>query len=110
MRDRIPLCQLDEIPDGGSRGLELQDEPLLAVRQGQQVFVYRNNCPHANLPLEWVPDQFLDSSGTLIHCANHGALFTIDTGECISGPCIGDALESLPCEVADGVVYACPGD
>lgn len=99
------LCRLDELADPGSRGFELAGRQLFAVRQGQQVFVYVNRCPHRGVPLEWVPDQFLDASGRLIQCASHGALFIPESGECIAGPCEGATLTALPCHIADGQVW-----
>ncbi len=36
----------------------------------------------------------------------HGALFRIDDGRCLAGPCQGDRLEPFPIAVRDGVVYA----
>jgi nitrite reductase/ring-hydroxylating ferredoxin subunit len=44
-------------------------------------------CPHLGIPLNWAPERFLDLDGTLIQCSSHGALFQIDSGECIAGPC-----------------------
>ncbi|MCY1188410.1 hypothetical protein D9M73_295170 [compost metagenome] len=70
---------------------------ILATRRGGQVFLYRNRCPHRGVPLEWQPDRFLDASASLIQCATHGALFLIETGECIAGPCAGAALTPLHC-------------
>src|SRR5690554_2832830 len=103
-----PLCRLDELADPGSKGFELQGRKLLAVRQGQQVYVYQNRCPHRGIPLEWVPNQFLDHSGRLIQCASHGALFLPETGECVAGPCSGDRLLPLPCRIEEGQVWLLP--
>ena len=100
-----PLCQLDELPLYGSKGFHHRGQALLAVRQGEQVFVYENRCPHRGVPLEWVADQFLDSSNRLIQCATHGALFGIEDGVCVAGPCPGEQLEPLPCMVRDGQVF-----
>jgi len=52
-------------------------------------------CPHRGVPLEWQPDQFLDPSASLIQCATHGALFLIESGECVAGPCAGQFLTAL---------------
>lgn len=100
-----PLCRLDEIDNPGSKGILYQGQSLFAVRQGQQVFVYENRCPHRGIPLEWTPDSFLDSSGRLIQCATHGALFLPDSGECVSGPCSGEFLRQRACIVRDGQVW-----
>ncbi|MNT92136.1 hypothetical protein D3C72_2333610 [compost metagenome] len=54
--------------------------------------------------MEWLPDQFLDSSGSLIQCATHGALFLIESGECVAGPCAGESLLPLALEEnAEGI-------
>jgi nitrite reductase/ring-hydroxylating ferredoxin subunit len=100
-----PLCRLDDVPDGGSLSLHSNDDELFAVRRGEQLYLYRNNCPHDNIPLNWEPDRFIDASGTLIECANHGALFVIETGECVAGPCLGDCLTPAPFTLKNGAAY-----
>ncbi|MFP6798982.1 MAG: Rieske (2Fe-2S) protein, partial [Pseudomonas sp.] len=34
-------------------------------------------------------------SASLIQCATHGALFLIESGECVAGPCAGQSLQEL---------------
>ena len=100
----IRLCAPDELAEGHSRGFLIDRDTLFAVRKDGQVFVYRNRCPHRGIPLDGVPDQFFDDSGSLIQCAAHGALFLIESGECVAGPCAGQSLSALPCtETADGI-------
>lgn len=98
------LCASDEIPERGSKGFDLGDTQLFAVRKRGQVYVYENRCPHAGLPLNWQPDQFLDYDRELILCAAHGALFQIENGRCVAGPCPGRSLKSLPCREENGQV------
>ncbi|MEH6493312.1 Rieske (2Fe-2S) protein [Halopseudomonas sp.] len=100
-----PLCRLGDLPLRGSKGIMHQGQALFAVRQGVQVFVYENRCPHRGVPLEWVPDQFLDSSRRLIQCATHGALFLPESGECVAGPCVGQSLRQLPCHIHDDQLW-----
>ena len=69
------------------------------VRKHGKLFGYINRCPHTGAPLDWNPDQFLDADGAYILCATHGALFEIDSGLCVYGPCINQRLEPLPLEV-----------
>jgi nitrite reductase/ring-hydroxylating ferredoxin subunit len=110
MTDR--LCPLEEIPDGTGRGFTLKSgavgDPhgldILVVRSGERVFGYVNCCPHARSPLDWTPDQFMSRDGRHIQCATHGALFEIETGRCIRGPCVGQCLTPVPLTVADGQV------
>ena len=78
------LCATADVAEGQSKGLESQGQRLLAVRKEGVLYVYENRCPHRGIPLEWQADQFLDSSGSLIQCATHGALFLIDSGECVA--------------------------
>jgi nitrite reductase/ring-hydroxylating ferredoxin subunit len=92
------VCAPDELAESQSRGFVLEGEALLVVRKDGRVFAYRNRCPHRGIPLEWLPDQFLDHSASLIQCATHGALFLIDSGECVAGPCAGQALQALSCK------------
>ena len=95
------LCQLDDIPDNTSKGFALNNKnpieaTVFVVRQHNDVYLYRNHCPHLGLPLEWMPHQFLDRDGQYIQCATHGAQFRITDGICVSGPCPGEALTPIP--------------
>ena len=93
----IRLCAPDELVEGQSRGFSLNDLQLLAVRRDGRVYAYRNHCPHRSLNLEWRADDFLDASGSMLQCAHHGALFLIESGECVTGPCAGQTLQAVPC-------------
>lgn len=104
----VALCRLEDIPDPGSLGLTHAGESLFVVRQGADAQVFVNRCPHRGIPLEWVANQFLDSSGRLIQCATHGALFLPDTGECVSGPCAGESLIRRESRIRDGLVWLAP--
>lgn len=98
------ICMMDDLPEYGSIGLELNGEDYFAVRQGDLVYVYRNNCPHLGLRLNLMPNQFLDYDKRHIQCTSHGALFQIDTGLCVAGPCPNQSLETLACKVENGQV------
>ncbi|WP_339844384.1 Rieske 2Fe-2S domain-containing protein [uncultured Halopseudomonas sp.] len=100
-----PLCRLDQLADPGSLGVEHNGEMLMVIRQGDRAFVYLNRCPHRAIPLEWVPNQFLDSSGRLIQCASHGALFLPESGECVAGPCTGAYLQPRRCHISNGQIW-----
>lgn len=104
-----PLFRLDEVADGGSAGfvgaVDGVRRPLLAVRRGESVFVYVNSCPHVGAPLDWRPGRFLTADGSLIQCTMHGALFRIEDGHCLFGPCAGKELEAVAVEVRDGAVH-----
>lgn len=108
VRSRTRLCWLDEIADPGSRGFSVviagRTESILLVRKGGAVFAYHNRCPHTGSPLDWMPDQFLNLGKDHIQCATHAALFRIEDGLCVAGPCTGDALTALPVAVDKGEI------
>jgi nitrite reductase/ring-hydroxylating ferredoxin subunit len=108
------LCALAELPDGDSRGLLRRgnDDQVFAVRRGQQVYVYRNDCPHDHRPMELRQDKFLSADRQHIVCYAHGAHFEIESGLCFAGPCDGERLARVPSRVDDGVVWieSQPGD
>lgn len=100
------LCHLTEIPDGTARGFDWdrggeRPVPILVFRRGEQVYGYRNACPHIGVPLEMDPDRFMNREGTHLQCSTHGALFRVDDGMCVEGPCVGRPLRPVPL-VVDG--------
>lgn len=98
-------CNLDDIRDRGCREFSFHegDEKRFGflVRVGQTVWAYRNACPHLLISMNWLRDHFLDHREEHIQCALHGALFEIDTGLCVTGPCFGRYLQSIPVVVID---------
>jgi nitrite reductase/ring-hydroxylating ferredoxin subunit len=107
------LCRIADIPENGAKGFPGPDGGfigLIAVRQNNHVYVYENACPHIGTPLDWTPDRFLSADGRYLICATHGAVFTIATGMCISGPCRGDRLTPVSVVVRDGTILIAHGD
>lgn len=98
-----PLCSLDEL--GLARGFQQDGLLFFVVRRGEGAVAYLNRCPHLGIPLEWAPDTFLAADGRHIQCSTHGARFDIETGEGLSGPCLGDWLVPVTVEVRDGMVF-----
>lgn len=104
-----PLCPLDDIKDGQSTGLTAvvggERTALILIRMDNEVFAYTNVCPHIGAPLDFTPGQFLNSERTLIQCAMHGALFRIEDGSCVQGPCKGKGLTPVPVHVSGDHIY-----
>lgn len=98
------LCHIDDIPDESTKGFQVGEENYFAVRRDGNIYLYLNRCPHLGVQLNWMEDKFLDLDGVFIQCFTHGALFSVDSGECVSGPCLGDKLESIPFEINDGLI------
>ncbi len=105
---RVVLCQLGDVALPGSKGVVLDNggrrRALFVVRDASGVRAYDNVCPHTGGPLDWAQDRFLTLDKTLIQCATHGALFRIDDGLCVWGPCRGARLAPVKVAVAGGAV------
>ena len=104
----VRLAALDDIADGTARNFVLQMKAGrfhgFVVRKGGEVFGYRDRCPHMGLPLAQALDQYLTSGGELILCSWHGALFDIESGRCVGGPCMGAGLSVWPVMVEGGII------
>lgn len=98
------LCQLDELPDGQSRGFDPAGsgrDTLFIVRQGEQLHAWRNACPHVDgAPMAWRKDAYLNGARDRIVCYAHGAQFDIASGECLLGPCLGQHLTPVAVNVS----------
>ena len=107
MKD-VVVGLLNELPDPGCREFEIGegDWPFrgFVVRQGEGVFAYQNYCVHVGHPLNWMPDGFLTKDKDNIICASHGALYEIDSGLCIAGPCTGKTLHPVEVRVEKGEI------
>ncbi len=104
----VELCRLDEIDDPGGRGFDFREGEAIfmgfVVRQGERALGYVDSCPHAGWPLAAAPNRYLTRDGQRLFCGGHGAVFRIEDGFCIAGPCAEDSLEPWPVEVLDGMV------
>ncbi|QNN77867.1 Rieske (2Fe-2S) protein [Pseudoxanthomonas mexicana] len=103
------LSALNDIAEGGFAEVEAtidgDAESLVLYRLGDEVRAWLNVCPHAGRRLDWAPGQFLKSKDGHLVCAAHGASFELDRGDCVAGPCRGDALRAVQVQVRDGEVW-----
>jgi len=95
---RHRLCHTSDIANDSARGFNVDGTSVFVVKKFDRLYAYHNRCPHLGVPLEWLPDKFLDTGAELIQCATHGALFVIESGECVAGPCSGQQLRPLALE------------
>ena len=86
------LCSTDNFENKTTKGITLNNQQYVVIQKNSQFYVYKNRCPHIGINLEYQPNRFLDVEKQYIQCANHGALFEIETGYCIAGPCSGKSL------------------
>ncbi len=104
----IALGALELVTDGGARNFVIEMRAGrfhgFVVRRGDTLTGYVDRCPHMGVPMAQVLDQYLTGDGTLIQCSWHGALFRIDDGACVGGPCAGARLNPWPVQVRDGMI------
>lgn len=105
-KDTMSLfCRSDELEEGACLEGNVDNTQVFIVRFNGQLSAYANICPHVGVPLNWKPNDFLDTDGELIQCSTHHALFLPHTGECISGPCFGESLRAFDISEKDGSIY-----
>lgn len=106
--DSIVLAHLNDIPEAGAMEWKCEVPELISIllfKLNDQVFAYRNTCPHQGRPLGLGRSGpggnqrfYFDAEQRLV-CPHHGALFQMDSGECVAGPCRGGFLKSLAIRV-----------
>ncbi len=99
------LCSTKNFSDDSAKGFTLNDTGYVVVKKDGLFYVYINRCPHIGINLEYQPNQFLDIENHYIQCSNHGALFEIETGTCVSGPCTGQSLTNVPFDLIDSAIH-----
>ena len=107
--DKQELCPLEDIEDDNAVGMVARvagkQRNIFVIRQGGDVHAYVNWCPHNQVLIDQIPGQFFNSEKTMLRCSKHGALFQINDGLCVEGPCEGESLQPLSCIVDNGVIY-----
>ena len=104
----VKLGSLELIADGGARNfvLEIGGRRFhgFVVRQGEAVRGYVDRCPHMGVPLARELDGYMSPLSPHIACGWHGALFRIEDGLCVAGPCAGARLTGWPVENRGGTI------
>jgi nitrite reductase/ring-hydroxylating ferredoxin subunit len=104
------LCALDEIASPGAMGFRFREDSAVfagvVVRKDGRLFGYVDSCPHAGWPLAGPSGRFLTRENDLILCGGHGALFRIEDGVCVAGPCPGQILTPWPVRLEGDAILA----
>ena len=104
------LCSTLDIADPGSKAFQLMNNgeilDIFVVKKDGQFHAFINRCPHTGVNMEWLEDQFLDRDQNYVQCTTHDALFEIETGHCIHGPCAGDNLTPVKIEITENTLIA----
>ncbi|SFM03058.1 Rieske (2Fe-2S) protein [Marinobacter zhejiangensis] len=98
------VCPTGELKDELATEFKMDESPAFVISHKGRLHAFINRCPHLGIELNWMPGRFLDIDRSFIQCATHGALFTLDSGFCIAGPCQGEALFRLETRIYQGQV------
>jgi NADPH-dependent 2,4-dienoyl-CoA reductase/sulfur reductase-like enzyme/nitrite reductase/ring-hydroxylating ferredoxin subunit len=95
-------AKLDDIPADRGIRVTLSDTPILLVRQGDSVYAFSADCPHAGAPLE----DGAVCNGRIV-CPWHKGTFAIADGSVIEPPALV-GLKQYPVSVESGNVLVSP--
>lgn len=100
------LCRVENIAEGEAKGFDMAAgarHKIIVLRRNGIFHGWLDACPHYSpgTPMAWKSDAYLNGDGTHLACHSHGALFDMETGECVLGPCIGQALTRIELRVSD---------
>lgn len=106
MVSALLLCRAEDIAEGEARGfgpLEGYRRKILVLRRNGTLHAWLDACPHypGGTPMAWKTDAYLNGEKTHIACHSHGALFDMESGECVLGPCLGQQLTRIALTVSD---------
>ncbi len=101
-RIRVRACRRDElvagvvVPVALPKGADKRPrEALVLLDLDGKVRAYLNRCRHLPIPIDSGSRSFLTFDKQHLLCGTHGALFRLDDGMCIAGPCLNLPLEAL---------------
>jgi nitrite reductase/ring-hydroxylating ferredoxin subunit len=95
---RIPLCQADEVPDGGVIKVETNGLSLAVYNVNGTIYVTDDACTHG-------PGSLSEGclEGEVIECNFHQGAFNVRTGEVVLPPCMVP-IRTYPAVVEEGTV------
>ena len=106
---KTEILKFEELADLSAKGLVAvvngKQRNIFVIRKKEQVFAFLNWCPHNQVLIDQIPNKFLNADKSYIQCSKHGALFDIEGGLCIEGPCEGEYLKSLDTVIENGMIY-----
>jgi 3-phenylpropionate/trans-cinnamate dioxygenase ferredoxin component len=95
----VRVCALDEIPEQGTFGVEVNDTPMVIVKSDGEVYALDEFCTHEEVSL--VDGEIYDHT---VECWLHGSCFDLRSGK-PTGPPATKPLATYQIRVEDGDVY-----
>ena len=100
------LCRQDAIGEGEAKGFAPVGDfrrKIIVLRRGGALHAWLDSCPHysTGTPMAWKTDAYLNGEKTHLACHSHGALFDMETGDCVLGPCLGQRQTRVDIAVSE---------
>jgi nitrite reductase/ring-hydroxylating ferredoxin subunit len=94
----LPVCSVDEVPEGRAKGVEVNGDRLAIYNDGGTFHALSARCPHAAGPMDrgWIED------GEAV-CPLHRWHFRLRDGRCTT--IRGESIRRVPCEVREGQLW-----
>jgi nitrite reductase/ring-hydroxylating ferredoxin subunit len=104
-----PRAQLEPgevVPVALPRGADRRPrEALVLLGSDGEPRCYLNLCRHLPIPIDLGSRRYLTQNKQHLLCGTHGALYRLDDGVCVTGPCLSLALQSIPLIEEQGLLY-----
>lgn len=94
----VHASDVDDVPDGGVIGVEVEGVELALVRDGGDIWAVHDECTHASIPLSEG-----DVEGCEIECWLHGSRFDVRTGACLNPPAT-EPVQTYPIKIEGDAV------
>ena len=97
--DSAVLISKARLAEGSPYGFEVRSGARsfsgVVIRKNGRYYAYENKCRHLSVTLDARDGDFLSCDRKYLQCHLHGALYEIETGACIGGPCVGSNLTKV---------------
>jgi 3-phenylpropionate/trans-cinnamate dioxygenase ferredoxin subunit len=95
----VRVCGVDEIPEQGTFGVEVNGTPMVIIKSDGEVYALDEFCTHEEVSL--VDGEIYDHT---VECWLHGSCFDLRSGK-PTGPPATKPLATYQIRVEDGDVY-----
>jgi len=95
----VRVCAVDEIPEQGTFGVEVNGTPMVIAKSDGEVYALDEFCTHEEVSL--VDGEIYDHT---VECWLHGSCFDLRSGK-PTGPPATKPLATYQIRVEDGDVY-----
>jgi nitrite reductase/ring-hydroxylating ferredoxin subunit len=102
------LCPIAMLPENAPKFFAFNASSptpfvYFVVKRGQRLDVFLNRCPHKDLQIG-TRDKKPSYSAGEVTCVQHKAVFSVDTGKCVRGVCVGRSMSRIEVETKNGEV------